>query len=74
MLQASVVVQVVAAASKNRLVLCGQLYNADCKDKGNTLKPYLPEKKSVVVLKTLVFEHAWVPGLVYPRVNKSCYP
>ena len=29
----------------------------------NTLKPYLPEKKTAVVLKTLVLEHAWVPGL-----------
>ena len=62
----------VGAASRNLLVLCGQLYNADCKDKGNTLNPYLPEKKSVVVLKMPVFEHAWAPGLVYPRVNKSC--
>ena len=39
-----VVVRVVAADSRNQLVLCGQLYVADCKDEGNTLKPYLPEK------------------------------
>ena len=35
-------------------------------------KPYLPEKKTVVVFKTLVLERAWVPGLVHPRVIKSC--
>ena len=33
-------------------VIHGQLYIADCKDEGNTLEPYLPEKKTVVVLKT----------------------
>ena len=35
-----VVVRVVTADSRNQLVLCGQLYVADCKDEGNTLKPY----------------------------------
>ena len=42
------------------------IYNADRKDKGNTFKPYLREKKTVVVLKTLVFERAWASGLVHP--------
>ena len=51
-------VQVVTTDSRNRLVLRGQLPIADCKDEGNTLKPYLPEKKTVVVFKTLVLEHA----------------
>ena len=46
-----VVVRVVATDSSNRLVLRGQLYITDCKDEGNTLKPHLPEKKTVVVLK-----------------------
>ena len=32
------------------------------------LKPCLPEKKTVVVLKTLVCERVWVPSLVYPHV------
>ena len=36
--------------------------DANCKDEGNTLKPYLPEKKTVVVSKTLVLERAWVPS------------
>ena len=47
----SLLFEFVAAVSRNLLVLRGQLYNADCKDKSNTLKP---EKKTVVVLKTLV--------------------
>ena len=46
-LQASVVVRVVAT---DPLVIRGQLYIADCKDEGNTLKPYLPEKKTVVAI------------------------
>ena len=37
-------------------------YVADSKDEGNTLKPYSPEKKTVVVLKTLVRERAWAPA------------
>ena len=45
-------------------ILHGQLYIIDCKDEGNTQKPYLPEKKTVVVLKTLVLERAWVPCMV----------
>ena len=61
-----VVVQVVATDSRNRIVLHGQLYITDCKDEGNTLKPYLPEKKTLVVLKTLVLECAWAPRLVHP--------
>jgi len=69
-----IVVRVVATASRNRLVLRGQLYNADWKDKGNTLKSYLPEKKTLGVLKTLVFECAWAPSLVHPRVIKLCLP
>ena len=69
-----VVVRVIATASRNRLVLRRQLYNADCKDEGNTLEPYLPEKKTVVVLKTLVLECAWVPSLVHPHAIKSCLP
>ena len=71
---ASCVVRVVATDSRNRLVLRGQLYIADCKDEGNTLKPYLPEKKTVVVLKTLVLERAWAPSLVHPRVINLCLP
>ena len=63
-----IVVQVVATASKNRLVLVGQLYNADCKYEGDRLKPYLPEKMTVVVLKMLVFECAWAPSLLYARI------
>ena len=59
---------------KKWLVLRGQLYNTDCNDKGNTLRPYLREKKTVVVLKTLVFERAWAPSLVHPCVIKSCLP
>ena len=58
-----VVVRVVAIDS----ILHGQLYIADCKDEGNTLKPYLPKKKTVVVLKMLVRECAWAPSLVHPR-------
>ena len=57
-----VIVRVVDTDSRNRPVL----YIADCKDDGNVLKPYLPEKKTVVVLKTLVLERAWVPSLVHP--------
>ena len=37
---------------------------------GNTLKPYSPEKKTVVVLKTL--KRAWTPGLVHP--TNRVYP
>lgn len=47
-------------------ILHGQLYIANCEDEGNTLKPHLSEKKTVIVLKTLVFERAWAPGLVHP--------
>ena len=36
-----------------------------------TQKPYLPEKKTVVVLKTLVLERAWAPSLVLG--NKAGY-
>ena len=46
-------------------------YIIDCKDEVNTQKPYLPEKKTVVVLKTLVLERAWVPSLVLG--NKAGY-
>ena len=35
--------------SLTRLVLHEQQYIADCKDEGNTLKPYIPEKKTVVL-------------------------
>ena len=45
-------------------------YNANCKNKGKTLKQYLREKKTVVVLKTLVFECVWAPSLV--QVVFSC--
>ena len=61
----SVVVRAVAIDSRNRLVLCGQLYIADCKDEGNTLKPHLPEKKTVAVLKMLVLERVWAPSLAH---------
>ena len=65
----------VGAASRNLLVLCGQLYNADCKDKGNTLiKAIFTKNKTVVVLKMLVFECAWAPSLVHPHVIKLFYP
>jgi len=37
-------------------------------NEGNAPKPYLPANKTVVVLKTLVLEHAWAPGLVHPHV------
>ena len=47
---------------------------ADCKGEGNTLKPYLPEKKTVVVSKTLVLKCVWVPSLVHPHIIKSCLP
>ena len=74
-LQASVVVvRLVATDSRNRIVLRGQLYIGDCKGEGNTLKPYVAEKKTVVVFKTLVLERAWAPNLVHPRVFKSCLP
>ena len=53
-------------------VLCEELYIADYKDESNTLKLYLPEKRTVVVLKTL--EHAWEAGLVHPRMIMSCLP
>ena len=43
-----IVVQVVATASRNWLVLHGQQYNTHCKDEGNTLKLYLPEKNTVL--------------------------
>ena len=46
----------------------------DCKDEGNILKSYLPEKNTVVVFKTLMFEHVWVPSLVHPRIIKLCLP
>ena len=66
-LQASVVVvRVVVTDLRNRLVLRGQLYIADCKGEGNTLKPYLPEKKTEVVLKTLVHERVQAPSLATP--------
>ena len=39
-----VVVRVVATDSRKQLVLRGQLYITDCKDDGNTLKPYLSER------------------------------
>ena len=39
------------------LFLSSGLYIADCKDKSKILKPYLPKKRTVVVLKTLVLEH-----------------
>ena len=45
--------------SRKVLVLRGQLYITDCKDEGNTLVTFnLPEKKTAVILKTLVFERA----------------
>ena len=34
-----------------------------------TLKQYLSEKKTVVVLKTLVIERVWKPGLVHSCVT-----
>ena len=69
-----VIVQVVDTASRNRPVLRGQLYIADCKDEGNTQEPYLPEKTTMVVLETLVLERVWVPSLVHPGVIKPCLP
>ena len=60
--------------SRNRLVIRVKLYIADCKDEGNTVKPYLPEKKTVVVSTTLVLERAWAPSLVHPHIVKSCLP
>ena len=65
----------VGAASRNLLVLRGQLYNADCKDKGKALiKAIFTKNKTVVVLKMLVFECAWVPSLVHPHIIKLFYP
>ena len=58
--------------SRNRLVLRGQVYIADYKDEGNTLKPHLPENKTVVVFKALVFECAWAPSFVHPCIIKLC--
>ena len=46
--------QVVDTNSINQIAFCGQLYIADRKDKGNTLKPYLSEQKIVEVLKALM--------------------
>ena len=61
----------VGTPSRNLLVL----YNADCKDKGNTLiKAIFTENKSVVVLKMLLFECAWAPSLVHPHIIKLFYP
>ena len=52
---ASIVIdQVVDTNSINQITFCGQLYVANCKDKGNTLKPYLSEQKIVEVLKALM--------------------
>ena len=60
------------------LLYGGQLYMyiAYCKDKGtcNALKPYLPTKKTVVVLKTVVLERVWVADLVHPCIIKSSLP
>ena len=39
------VVQVAAIDSRNGLVLHGQPHITDCKDEGNTLKPYIHPKK-----------------------------
>ena len=50
-------VRVVDPDSRNRLVLCEQLYITDCNNESNTLKPYLPEKKTVVVLCLNVHGH-----------------
>ena len=66
------VVQIVNTDSRNRLVLCEELYIAGSKDKGNTLKPYI--YLNTVVLKMVVLEHPWVPSLVYPCVIKLCLP
>ena len=44
------------------------LYIFNNKDEGNTLKPYLPEMKTAVVLKVFLLECAWVPGLVHPSM------
>ena len=67
-------VRVVDTDSRNRLVLHGQLYIADSNDEGNTLKPYSSEKKTVVVLETLVLEHACASNLVQPHIMKSYLP
>ena len=48
--------------SKNQLVLRGRLHITACKDEGSTLKPYLVEKKTVVVSKVLMLESAFVPA------------
>ena len=48
---ASLLLELLPLTQRNQLVL---LYIVDCKDEGNTLKPYLPEKKTVAVFKTLV--------------------
>ena len=72
----SLLTKLLILTQKNQLVLCGQLYIADCKDKGacNTLKPYLPKEKTVVVLKVLLLKRVWVPGFVHPCVIKLCVP
>lgn len=44
------------------------------KTEGNTLKPYLATKKTVVVLKTVVLERAWVADLVHSCIIKACLP
>ena len=49
-----VLVSIVDTDSRNRLVLQGQLCIIN---KGNTLKPYLPEKKTAIVLNTPVLEY-----------------
>ena len=74
-LYASIVIdQVVNADSRNQLDLCGQLCIADSKDKGNAMKAYLPEKKTVLAFKSLVLEHVWTPSLVHPCVINLCLP
>ena len=59
------IVQVVEIDSRNLLVL---LCITDCKYKGNPLKPYLPKKMTVAVLKMLVLECARAPSLVNPSL------
>ena len=61
-----VVVRVAATDSRNRLVLRRHIYIADYKDVGNTLKPLLPETKTVVIFKALVLERMLAPSRVYP--------
>ena len=57
-LVASIIIdEVVNTDSQNQLViLCGQLYMADCLDEGNTPKPY----RRLEVLKALMLECRWV--------------